>query len=164
MTLSDFALFVSLLLCAVLFVGCGNEALRTNAIVARSMLSIQTESSPAIREARIEAAVDAGRQAHAEGLPEDVAQQRAAEAADEWQCAIDGHRVYAGAVGAYIDAIVLVEAGADFSIADVVPFVTRAVNAYRSLASCLRSLGSSVLPEPGFLDLIPPSWETETAQ
>jgi hypothetical protein len=158
----DFALLVAFVLVAILAVGCGNEALRINAGVARAMLEVQAESGPVIRELRVSAGVEAGREAHARGEPEATAQAAASSAAARWSCAIDGHRLYSLAVGAYIDTLALWVAGRDFELVDAIPFVRRALDSYRVLSSCLRSLGSEVLPEaPSFLDMIPPTWSTE---
>lgn len=156
------SLFVTLLALSTLLLasGCGVEALRINADIARGMLEVQSSSGPAIRRARMNAAIEAGRQAHANGLPESAAQLAAEHVADQWQCAIDGHSIYALGVGAYIDALALWQSGDGFSLAGVIPFVSRAVDSYRFLASCLTGLGSSILPEiPDFFRLIPPVWD-----
>jgi hypothetical protein len=154
-TLAVLALLVS----AVFVAGCGNEALRINAEVARGMLELQAESGPRIRELRIAAGVSAGREAMEAGLQQDRAQAAARAAAEQWQCAIDGHSIYAEAVGSYIDTLTLWQAGRDFDISDILPFVRRAIDSYRFLSSCLSSLGSDVLPElPSFFNLIPPTW------
>ena len=161
MTAYDFALCAVLVLFAVLAIGCGNEALRINAGVARAMLEVQSSSGPVIRELRVSAGITAGREAHARGEPEAVAQSAARTAAAAWACAIDGHRFYSSAVGAYIDTLALWLAGRDFELADAIPFVLRALDSYRVLSACLRSLGSEALPEtPSFLDIIPPTWST----
>jgi len=161
MVASDIASIVLAVCVAFLVAGCGNEALRINATIARAMLEIQSSSGPMIRELRVNAGVEAGREAHDRGDSEAAAQASAAAAADAWQCAIDGHGIYASAVGAYIDALALWSNGVELELADALPFVRRAIDSYRFLASCLRSLGSDVLPDaPAFLDLVPPAWGT----
>ena len=162
MSVHGFVLFVLALVLAALFVGCGNEALRVNASVARVMLEVQSTSGPVIRELRVDAGIAAGRRVHANGGTIEAAQRAAVSTAQRWQCAIDGHRLYSSAVGAYIDALVLWQASDDFELADAIPFVRRALDAYRVTASCLLSLGSNVLPEvPSFLRLIPLGWEVQ---
>ena len=159
MVASDIASIVLAVCVAFLVAGCGNEALRVNATVARAMLEVQAESGPVIRELRVNAGVEAGREAHDRGAPEAEAQAAATAAASAWQCAIDGHGIYASAVGAYIDALALWANGVELELADALPFVRRAIDAYGFLASCLRSLGSDALPDaPSFLNLIPPVW------
>jgi len=150
---------VAVLAFAALVVGCGNEALRVNATVARAMLEVQSQSSPIIRDARVAAAVESARAVHDSGGEEAVALEAAQATAERWQCAVDGHRSFAGAVGAYVDALVLWNSGADFALTDSIPFVLVALDAYRSIVSCLRSLGSSALPDvPAFFELIPSEW------
>ena len=162
MKLSDVAFIFAFMFASLALAGCGSSALKTNAVIARAMLTAQEESSPLIREARIEAVVETVRASHAAGEPESVARQRADEMKVDWECAIDGHRVFSHAVGAYIDALVLVNAGADFQLVDVLPFFVRAVNSYRALASCLATLGAGdVLPVPEFLGLIPTDWSAQ---
>lgn len=160
--MSDHTLLVATVFAIVLAAfasGCGNEALRINTSIARAMLEVQAESGPLIRELRVAAGVSAGHSAHARGEPEAVAQIAARAAASRWQCAIDGHRLYSIAVGTYIDTLALWGAGEDFELTDAIPFVIRALDTYRVLASCLLSLGSEVLPAvPAFLDVIPPMW------
>jgi len=155
---------MSLLLAFVLVAlaaGCGNSALKMNAGIARAMLEVQATSGPLIRELRVEAGVDAGRRAHDRGEPVEEAQAAARAAAGRWQCAIDGHRLFSLAVGTYIDALVIAQANDAFKFEDVIPFVRRALDTYRALSSCLRSLGSDALPAaPGFLNVIPPGWAT----
>ena len=163
MNATDLLLLVALVVLSALFVGCGDQALRTNAAVARAMLEVQAESGPIIREQRINAGVEAGRAAHARGEPEQIAQAEASAAAERWTCAIEGHRLYAGAVGSYIDSLALYAAGDGFDLLDALPFVRRALDAYRLLVSCLSSLGSDALPEvPSFLDMLPPTWNVST--
>lgn len=159
MTLHDLTLLVALVLLSCLALGCGNEALRINAGVAGAMLEVQSASGPVIRAARVKAGVDAGRAVHTSGGSEPEAQSAARSAADEWMCAVNGHRLYSLAVGSYIDTLALWAAGRDFELADAIPFVLRALDSYRVLSACLRSLGSEALPEtPSFLDMIPPAW------
>jgi len=158
----DFVLLAAVVVLSALFVGCGAGAIRTNATIAGAMLEVQSESGPLIRGLRIDASVNAARAAQERGEPEDIAQQEAQTVAGRWSCAIDGHRIFAGAVGSYIDALVLWQAGRDFELTDAVPFVTRALDAYRALVGCLSSLGSDILPAvPSFFDVIPPAWSTE---
>lgn len=159
MTASDFALIFVVSILSVFAVGCGSEALQINGEIARGMLELQAESGPLIREARVNAGVEAGRQAHANGLPLEVAQDAATSAVGAWDCAVSGHQIYAMNVGAYIDSLELARIGGDFSLATFLPFFTRALDAYRVLSSCLRGLGSDFLPEvPGFLESVPPVW------
>lgn len=161
--MSDGLLWVlAFVVLSVLFVGCGNEALKANVSIASAMLEVQSASGPVIRAARVEAGVSAGRDVHDSGGDEASAQLAASSAARRWQCAIDGHRIYASAVGAYIDTLALWAAGLDFELTDAIPFVRRALDTYRALVSCLVSLGSDALPAvPVFLDSIPPLWEVE---
>lgn len=159
MKLQDLVLVLAFLFAAVALAGCGSLALKTNAQIARAMLTVQEESGPLIRSTRVDAVVATVQASHAAGEPESVARQRADELKEDWQCAIEAHRIFSFAVGAYIDALVLVNAGADFQMVDVLPFVARAVNTYRALSSCLSTLGhGDVLPVPDFLSLIPTEW------
>lgn len=160
MSVRDLVLtFALALVFSIWCVGCGNAALQTNATVARAMLEVQAESGPLVRELRIDAATAAAREVHATGGNEAAAQAAATSAASRWQCAIDTHRIYSTAVGSYIDTLVLWQAGRDFELSDSIPFVARALDAYRALTSCLSSLGSDALPTvPSFLDLIPSAW------
>lgn len=159
MTANDLILAIVLVACAVFAVGCGNEALRINAEIARGMLELQAESGPRIREARVNAGVEAGREAHARGAPEAEAQAAASHAAEQWQCAVTGHQIYSMAVGAYIDSLQIAQQDVGFAIIDAIPFVRRAVDSYRVLAACLLSIGSDLLPEvPDFFNLIPSGW------
>ena len=159
----DLWLAVSFAMLAALSIGCGSQALKVNASVAHAMLEVQAASGPVIRELRKAASVRAGRQAFEAGEPEPVAQAAARNESTRWQCAIDGHRIFAGAVGSYIDTLVLWQAGADFKLADAVPFVARAVAAYTALRSCVDSLNAPELApilveNPTFLNLVPPDW------
>ena len=161
--MNDLSLLVAVALLAGLSVGCGAPALQINATVARAMLEVQSASGPVIRQLRVEAGIQAGREAFDAGEPEPVAQAAARTEAARWQCAVDGHRIYSSAVGAYIDTLVLWLAGADFEIADAIPFVMRAAGAYASLRSCIDSLDAPeldpiVIENPTFLDLVPPGW------
>ena len=159
MTSHETLLMICAIVLAALFVGCGNQAWRVNASVARAMLEVQAESGPVIRELRVQAGVNAGREVHDRGGPEIEAQAAAVDAADRWDCAIEEHRIYSSMVGAYIDALALRVNDSDFELMDALPFVRRALAAYRALASCLASLESDALPEtPEFLNLIPPAW------
>ena len=159
MTTTDLLWAAVVLLLAGLLFGCGNEALKINASIARSMLTVQSETGPAIRQARIDASVSAGRDVHDAGGTQDEAQRAATQATRRWQCAVDGHRMFALAVGSYIDALALWANGEAFELVDILPFVRRAIDSYRVLSSCARSLGSQLLPEaPAFFDLIPPTW------
>lgn len=159
MSETSILLFAILACTAALSLGCGNQALSMNAEVARAMLEVQSSSGPVIRGLRVSAGVEAGRVAHESGATEEQAQAFALRAANRWNCAIDGHRIYSGAVGAYIDALALWNLRADFQLADALPFVSRAIDAYRFVSSCLNELGSDALPElPSFFDLIPGSW------
>lgn len=154
--MTRFALLVVLVVFAV---GCGNEALRVNASIARAMIEAQATSGPIVRQARVDASADAARVVHDSGGDEATALAAAQSTAERWRCAIDGHRFFALAVGAYVDALVVWQAGGDFGIFDLVPFVSRGLDAYRLLVSCLRSLGASALPDaPGFLSLVPSDW------
>lgn len=137
-------------------VGCGANALHTNATIARAMLSVQSTTGPLIREARVADAIAAGLAVRGSGGSEEAAQAAAMERADRWECALDGHRVYSLTVGAYVDALMLWEASGDVAWLDVVPFIESATDAYRVLAACLDSLGSTALPaEPEFILLLP---------
>ena len=137
-------LSVSALALLFLFGCAGNEALRVNVEVARAMLEAQSASGPVIRDLRIDAALDAARAVHDAGGDESEALESARATADRWSCAIDGHRLYSGA---------------EFQLIDVVPFVRAALDAYRSIASCLQALGVANVPEePAFFQLIPPEW------
>lgn len=155
-------------LCAVallLTVGCGNEALHINAEIARAMLETQVTTGPVIRELRIASAVNAAQAAHDAGGQESEAQAAAEHAASLWQCALDGHGIYSGAVSAYIDSLTLwaadSESGSTFQLSSLIPFVGRVIEAYTLLASCVTALGSDALSDaPGFLDLIPSGWNT----
>lgn len=139
--------------------GCGNQALQAHQEVALVMLNLQAEGGPAIRELRVNAGITAGREAQLNGSLEEEAQQLALDAANEWNCAIEGHRIYATAVSAYIEVLTLWQAGQDFGLTDVLPFVSRAIDAYGFVSSCLRGLGSDLFPEtPSFLNLIPSEW------
>ena len=142
---------------AVVLAACGNAALKTNAVIARAMLEAQTETGPVIREARVEAGVEAARIAMSDGLSRAIAHREAEAATDRWECAVSGHRLYSEGVSSYIDTLVLWNAGADFELTDVIPFAVRAVNSYRVMTTCLGGLGME-LPEPAFLDLIPSDW------
>ncbi len=123
------------------------------------MLEAQAQSGPEIRKLRVEAGIEAGRKVHDAGGPEKEAQAAAATAMGHWQCAINGHSVYSSLVGAYIDALALWASGEEFKVIDALPFMRRALVAYRSLSACLKILGSDVLPgAPSFLSLIPPTW------
>lgn len=146
-------------LVAIAIAGCGSQAVKINATIARAMLEVQAQAGPVIRDARVEAGVNAARSVHDAGGLEADAQLAATAAAARWECAIDGHRFFALAVGSYVDAIVLWQAGTDFELTDTIPFVRRALDAYRVLRACLHSLGSELLPDvPSFLRLIPPTW------
>ena len=141
--------------------GCGNEALRINAEIARVMLEYQSTSGPLIREARVNAAIAAAQTVHDSGGNEQAAQAVAVSTATRWQCAIDGHGIYAAAVSAYIDTIALWNIGQDFELIDVLPYARTAIESYTFLASCLMSLDTDFLPEvPSFFDLIPSTWMT----
>ncbi|MCH8084648.1 MAG: hypothetical protein IH885_10475, partial [Myxococcales bacterium] len=118
MNAHDIAFAVLAVVLAALLVGCGNEALRINASIARVMLEVQATSGPIIRELRVDAGVAAGREVHSSGGDEARAQRAATSTARRWQCAIDGHRIYSSAVGAYIDALVIWQAGDDFELTD----------------------------------------------
>jgi len=162
MSAHDWLLVALAITLPILLVGCGNEALRANATVARAMLEIQAESGPIVRELRVSASVNAAREVHDSGGDEATAQAAATETSRRWQCAIDGHRIYALAVGSYIDALALWLSGEDFELLDAIPFLRRGLDSYRVLSSCLRSLGSDALPEvPSFLNLIPPTWSVD---
>lgn len=142
--------------------GCGANALQVNAQVATAMLEVQVTAGDAVRSAREADMLASARAAFESGAPEEQA-TAAAQAADErWQCAVDGHRLYQSAVGAYIDAVQLWSAGRSVQLTDALPFVRRALDAYRAIVGCLDSLGSEVLPRaPAFLDLFPAAWELE---
>lgn len=159
------AIIACIIVClALLATGCGNEALRMNAELGRGMLEAQSTSGPIIRQLRIDASVAAGRAAHDRGAPESTAQAAAQAEAQRWQCALDGHGIYASAVSAYIGTLALWNAGQDFGLTDVLPYARRALDGYRFLASCLASLGSAILPEvPAFFDLIPSGWSLSDA-
>ncbi len=162
MNAHDFGIFAVIVAALIFVAGCGNAALQVNATVARAMLEVQAESGPVVRQLRIDASVGAARAVHDSGGDEAAAQAAAAATATRWRCVIDTHRIYSGAVGAYIDTLALWLAGLDFELADSIPFVRRALDAYRALASCTSSLGSEVLPAvPTFFDLIPSDWSTE---
>lgn len=156
-------MFVACLVFAAIMAGCGNQALKANASVARAMLEVQVTSSPIIRDLRSEAGTKAGRAVFDAGGEEPEALTAASEELEGWQCAVDGHRIYSSAVGAYISALALWSAGERFELADALPFLTRALAAYRSLWSCLKSHDVDALPEvPGFLSIIPITWGVES--
>ena len=156
---STIAWLVAFVVLSFAFVGCGSNALKMNANVARVMLEVQAESGPVIRELRVDASVESARQVHESGGDEEAARAAATRTANRWQCAIDSHRIYQSAVGAYIDSLALWYVGDDFNWTDAIPYVVRVLDMYRALVSCLRSLGSSALPAvPAFLDLIPSTW------
>ncbi len=162
MNMHDLLLTVALAASAFLFVGCGSAALKTNAAIASAALEIQSVSGPVIRELRINAGVTAGDEVYSSGGTEAEAQAAAARTTARWQCAIDGHRVYSTAVGAYIDALSLWSVGRSFELTDVIPIVRGVLDSYRVFSSCLRSLGSDALPEvPLFFGLIPPAWSVQ---
>jgi hypothetical protein len=141
---------------------CGNEALHANANVANAMLEVKIQSSPLVRQLRRDAAVSAARAVHDSGGTEEQAQAAAAEAAQRWLCAIDTHRVYGDAVGAYIDSIALAQASGNFDLNSAIGYARAGVSSYRSMRSCLVSLGNFTLPElPDFFNLIPPSWNVQ---
>lgn len=159
MNIHDIVLWAALIVCTLLLVACGNEALRLNTAIATGMLEVQSASGPVVRQLRSQAAVSAARRVHDVGGTEVEAQAAAETEADSWQCALEGHRIYALAVGTYIDTISLWSNGRDFALLDAFPFVQRALDSYRFFASCLASLGSDVLPEvPEFFNLIPSTW------
>lgn len=161
MYLSDSLAIVAVVaaVAALALQGCGNTALLLNAEVARGMLEIQATSGPAIRRFRVQAGITAGGEAQAHGATEQQAQRAALVAANRWQCAIDGHGIFAGAVTSYIATLALWQAGQDFELTQLLPYVFRAIDAYRFLRSCLTSLGNDTLLEtPSFMRLIPSSW------
>lgn len=147
-------------LIALSVAACGNEALHINASVANAMLEVKEHSSPLVREARREAAVNSARAVHDAGGTEDEAQAAAAETARRWLCAIDTHRIFGDAVGTYIDAIALAQAGGTpFNLQSMIGYARSGVSTYRSMRNCLVSLGNFALPElPGFFNLLPPTW------
>lgn len=152
-------LALSILVLGATVTGCGNQALQANQEVARMMLEVQSTSGPVIRQLRIDASIAAGREVQESGGQESAAQVAASETAQRWQCALDGHGIYATAVSAYIDTLTLWQGGQDFELLDVLPFVRRAIDSYSFLVSCLASLGSDLLPEvPAFFSLIPSTW------
>lgn len=178
MNASEVAVCALLALTLMFAVGCGNEALRVNAEIARAMLEIQSTSGPLIREARVNAAIASAQAVHDSGGNEQAARAAAIETASNWQCTLDGHGFYAAAVSAYIDTIALWNTGQDFQWIDVIPYVRRAIDSYVVLASCLTSLGndaltgsasfinqiSAVLDDPSSLfDLTPSTWMTSNA-
>lgn len=144
---------------------CGNTALQVNGEIARAMLEVQSSSGPVIRELRVNASIQSARDVHDSGGNEAAAQAAAENTARSWQCAIDGHGIFATAVSAYVDTLSLWNAGQDFALSSVLPYVMRAVEAYRFLASCMTSLGSDALPEvPAFMNLIPSTWAANDAE
>lgn len=159
LTTAEFwATTLALLLC-VLVAACEGDALRMNASIAHVMLETQAESGPVIRELRQNAMRNAAREAYERGQNEFQARDAAGIAAIQWECAVNGHRLYATAVGTYIDAIALWMAGKDFQLYDAVPFVRRVLDTYRVMQRCLSSLGQHILPEvPGFADMLPAAW------
>ena len=159
MTTNEVVLFAILVLALFIALGCGNQALQVNAEIARAMLEVQSTNGPMIREARVNASVTAARAVHERGGTESEAQAIATDTASHWQCALDGHGIYATAVSAYIDTITLWQTGQDFEIEDILPFVRRAIDAYTFLASCMTSLSSDLFSEePSFFSLIPSAW------
>lgn len=152
-------IIVALSVVAFFFVsGCGNQALKANAVIASGMLSVQEESNPVIRRARVAALLEAAEQAHEGGLALGETLARVEETKEEWTCAIDGHALYSAAVTSYIEVLALVNAGAPFDIVTLIRFGVRALSSWRALDSCLESLGVD-FPTPDFVNLIPLSWE-----
>lgn len=151
---------VSLLvgLTLILALGCGAGVDAVHAGIAQSALAAQVAFEPIIREARRDAMTAAVDRVHTAGGTRAEAEAAAAAAARQWQCGIDGHRLYGTAVGTYVDALWLDQQGeATFSFAVLGPFVRRVLDAYRATASCVSGLGLE-LPVPDFLNLLPPTW------
>ena len=152
-------LMIAIMVVGFFFVsGCGNGALKVNAVIASGMLSVEEESNPVIRRARVAALLEAAEQAHEQGLALGETLARVEETKEAWTCAIDGHALYSAAVTSYIEVLALVNAGAPFDVAALVQFGMRALSSWRALDSCLGSLGVD-FPTPEFVSLIPLSWE-----
>ncbi len=150
------------LLFVLLSTACGSSALKVNVGIAQVMLEAQVEAGPLIRAQRQNAMREAARAAHDRGEPQDVAELAARTVAGRWECAVNTSRIYSTAVGSYIDALSLWAAGRDFALLDAVPYIRRALGAYRATTACLLSLGSTLLPAtPVFFDLLPPAWGIE---
>lgn len=146
-----------LLALCVGLMGCGGVS-AVHAGIARGGLEASVEFEPVIREARRAALTAQADRVHSAGGTQEQAEAAVGAESVRWRCAIDGHRLFSTAVGAYIDALWLEQVGdGSFELAHLLPFVGRILDAYRATASCVTSLGTE-LPIPGFLDLLPPAW------
>lgn len=148
---------VILAVLALLLFGCGASLDPVHAGIATGALELQVESEPLIRGWRVEEMRAAAAEVHDRGGSREEAEHAVAARATAWQCAVDGHRLASTATGAYVDAVLLGGSGVEFSLEVVLRFLGPLVSAYRSLASCVESLGHA-LPVPAFLELIPPAW------
>lgn len=143
----------TVVIAAVLAVGCGASMLDVQTGIAQSALELQVESEPLIRRTRVDEMKAAVERVHAEGGSEEEAVIASAHVSQRWACAIDSHRAYGAAVATYIDALLLSEREGGIQLVDFATFVQPIVVAYKALATCLTSLEVN-LPVPAFLDVI----------
>lgn len=151
------AIVIALILLA-LAAGCGG-ALKTNARIAQGFVELQAAAEPVVRDGRVDASVLAAQAVREAGGPIEEAQSAAAAAAERWECAISGHRIFGRAVRTYVDALSLMAAGENFELSAVLPILGRTLSSFSDLRVCLMTLGNESLPElPAFLELIPNEW------
>lgn len=161
-------LVLALALGASTWSGCGAAWLDAHAPVAQGLQDAQIASEGPIRELRLAAIDRAVRDAHAEGASREEAEAVRVGVERDWQCVVDGHRLYGTLVSTYIEALWLAkttgrepEAGngdGQLDPLDFVPFARRAIDGYRAIASCTGTLEHGDLPVPPALELVPPAW------
>lgn len=161
-------LILALAIGASTWSGCGAAWLDTHAPVAQGLQDAQIASEGPVRELRLAAIDRAVRDAHAEGASRQEAEAVRARVEREWQCVVDGHRLYGTLVSTYIEALWLAKTTGREPAAgngdgqldplDFVPFARRAIDGYRAIASCANTLDHGDLPTPGALELVPPAW------